>query len=319
MGCCAKTLHTLILLITSTLYLLLGLAIVIGSAATFFTKYGDIITPLYAASSLGGGLVILGVSVIGFKAACSRKKCMLGTFMVLDVLILVGAVASSALMFEYERVLNIAAESNLDDDVTHGIATLSKARANVVRTVVDNAFEACDGKTTYNAGPPGVFEFTCQDTQFSFLGNNVQGCLADGVNATAGSTFDECYNSPYWVETPALVNPPDPNQNLLAVLNRPKGIFCACSATIVNKLLDNFRYAKYVAVGVCVFLFLVFISCCYLCCCAKAVPEESQQAELTPVGPGRGWSAGGSVGSAPIQTKQKRGASRNDGAYLARP
>ena len=178
------------------------------------------------------------------------------------------------------------------------------------------------------------------------------------MNATVDSTFDECFNSPYWVETPALVNPPDPNSNLLRVLNRPKvctrppalrrpsstrasrhlqcwrlpihappcllspqGVFCACSATIINKLLDNFRYAKYMALVTCVFLFLVFVSCCYLCCCAKPVSDEAQNVQLTPVGPPqRGWSAGGTPMGAPIQTNKKaRGKSNNDGAYLARP
>ena len=162
MGCCGKTLHTLILVTASSLYLLLGLILVVGSASTFFTDYGKIITPMYAASSLGGGLVILGVSVIGFKAACSRKKNLLGTFMVLDIVLLIVAIVSSALMFEYEHVLDIAAESNLNDDVAHGIATLSKVRTDVIKKIANNAWTACDGQTVYNSG---TFTFSCNATQ----------------------------------------------------------------------------------------------------------------------------------------------------------
>lgn len=295
-----KTLHMTVLLFASSLYLVIGGAIIIGSAATFFTKYGKILTPFYAGLTLSGGAVIFLMSIVGFMAACKeRKKCYLTLFMLFDFLLLIMTVVAAAMFFHYEWVLHEAAKVDMDGDVRSGLATLDSVSTKAVKTVVDNAFAACDGRTTYATG---TYTFDCQDTQFSFLGENVNMCLLSpsATNATAGSGFYECYDTTNWPSTPTPVT----DANLLQVLNQPKGIFCACAETIVDRFLGHFKYTKYIDIALGAFFLLVFISCCYLCCTAKKNSEDdSDGVQLR-----QGWSAGS------VTAPKKR-----QDAYIARP
>ena len=58
MGVCVRSLHAAVLGIAATIYLVLGLAFIAASAATFFTAYGQIFTPIYAGSGMAAGVVI---------------------------------------------------------------------------------------------------------------------------------------------------------------------------------------------------------------------------------------------------------------------
>jgi hypothetical protein len=58
LGVCVRSLHAAVLGIAATIYLVLGLAFIAASAATFFTAYGQIFTPIYAGSGMAAGVVI---------------------------------------------------------------------------------------------------------------------------------------------------------------------------------------------------------------------------------------------------------------------
>jgi len=317
MGICS-TFHATILIIAATIYLTLGLAITAASAATFFTPYGKIFTPIYAGSGIGGGVLILIVAIIGYIAACKRGKCSLGLYMFFDLLIIVLIIIAVILMFRYEDVLNLATQANLDDEVKGGLAALSDAETTVVRDVVTKSFSACAGNTTYNATDE-MYSFACSDSAFSGLGEAVDSCMHDGVNATIGTIMYSCYTSENWPPATPL-NMPATVQNVLPVLQTPKGLYCACASAIMNEfILKYIGIAKWVGIGVAVFFVLIFLSCCWLCCSPNRKEKQPEanmrQVEFTP----GGWSAGSSGSGKQKAGYGKSGKYGGDAAYIAKP
>ena len=78
---------------------------------------GEIFTPLYAGSLLGGGIGIFLVAVMGLCAACDRdgKVRWLWLFMLLTLLIWGLTIIACIFMFSYEKVLlDVAGASEAD-------------------------------------------------------------------------------------------------------------------------------------------------------------------------------------------------------------
>jgi len=322
MGVCTN-LNAAVLGIAATLYLILGLAIIAASAATFFTPYGKIFTPIYAGSGLGTGILIFLVSVIGYLAACRQKSCWLGLYMGFDLLIVLLIIISVVLMFRYEDVLELATKASVDGQVEGGLAALSTWETNIIEDVVTNAFDACVPNITVTDASAETYAFVCRDSAFNALGEAVNECVANGVNATNGTIMHSCYNADNgWAATVPLIMPAIV-QNVLPVLGTAKGLYCACSATITNDfILKYIGMVKWVGIAIAVFFCLIFFSCCYLCCCAPK-PEATQQLdanariEFTP----GGWSAG-SVGYGASNKQKgygKSGKYGQDSAYIAKP
>jgi hypothetical protein len=324
-GVCT-TFNAAVLGIAATIYLILGLAFIAASAATFFTPYGKIFTPIYAGSGLGAGVIIFLVSVIGYLAACRRKSCWLGLYMGFDLLIVVLIIIAVVLMFRYEDVLKLATDANLDGTVTGGLAALSSWETNIVEDVVNNAFDACAGNTTVANATEDTFRFTCSDSNFNTLGSVVDTCVAGGVNATNGTIMHSCYNSDNGWAPPVPLYTPPTTADVLAVLQTAKGLYCACAQQVTNDfILKYITTVKYVGIAVAVFFVLIFLSCCYLCCCAPKEEKQLQnndnnqaRVEFTP----GGWSAGSNVGYGSNKQKGYGKSGKYGGenaAYIARP
>lgn len=310
---CCNSLNIFVLGFASTLYLVLGLALVAASGATFFTAYGEIFTPIYAGTGIGVGLLIFLVSVIGYLAACKQKKCWLSLFMLFDIIIIAVIVIMVVLMFRYEDALRLASEANLDEAVTGGLAALNRVETTIVRDVVNNAFSACDGNTTISNITIDTFDFSCSDSDFEMLGATVDRCMASPVNATIGTIMYSCYTSPRW-PTSVDLGTHDSGYELLPVLQTPKGLYCACASAITNEfILRYITTVKFIAIGVGGFFILIFLSCCYLCCAKKSDDNGDltnlRSVELTHGGnpqPQRGYQVGSNARSA-------------KGGFVARP
>lgn len=304
------------LIVASVIYLILGIALIAASTATFFTVFRDIITPLYATAFLGLGLVIFLVSIIGFMAARGKRKCWLALFMFFDLLIFALFVAAVVIAFWYEDVLKLASEVHVDTQIQAGVNGLTTWQTEIVETLVTNTVNVCNGTTALHPAPPPVYDFSCSnpDGIMQELAKEIDGCVASPINATAGTFFYGCYLSTAWNETTPLPQPPT-DANLIPVLNTPKGVYCACAATIMNDFILRYVYVfKWVGLGVAVFFLLIFFSCCHLCCCAaKDKDEETRAIEFTQ----QGWSAGNVSAYSQKNTGKKRGG-YND-AYIARP
>merc|ERR1719498_294547 len=106
---CCSTLTNVIVGVSAVIYLILGVVIAGVSASTFFTPYGEIITGVYAASGIGGGVAIFLISVVGFCVACSKRgTCLLSLFTLLTLIITLMIIIALVLMFDYESVLRSA-------------------------------------------------------------------------------------------------------------------------------------------------------------------------------------------------------------------
>jgi hypothetical protein len=319
MGFCS-TLNATVLGLAATIYLIIGLVFIAASAATFFTPYGEIFTPIYAGFGIGIGVLIFLVSVIGFLAACQKGKCWLGLYMSFDLLIIVLIIIAVILMFRYEDVLRLASDAGVDGAVTGGLAALTEYETNLIKDVVTNAFTACEGNTTVADATTGSFNFKCDDSYFNLLGESVNTCVSNGVNGTVGSIMYTCYMSDKWVQTDSdgdrvNLTQPATTENVLPVLQTPKGLYCACSSTIMNDfILKYIGVTKYVGIGIGVFFILIFLSCCYLCCCAPKPQEKEERVEFT----------GGYAGQPQVATQggyntKKKGGYNADAAYMVAP
>jgi len=274
MGCCAKLCScasNLFLGVSGVVYAILGLAIIVASAATFFTAYGDIFEPLYAGIGLGGGVFILLVGIIGMLAACKRGVCWLWVFTVWTFLLLLAVLVSLVVMFRYEDLLKEASKVNAEGGIIKAEDVVSSSATAAVRELTHNAFDACNA-TTLATAAPYEYSFRCTDSDFQNLGSILNDvCYTTDnaplmVNATVSSAFHQCYTGDYlkgWRAPVSLGSTSNPSSALvLRVLNTPKGLFCACSSTFINEyILPYVKNAKFVAIGVFVFFFFAFACC----------------------------------------------------------
>lgn len=324
----SSCLSNLMVIISATIYLILGVVLMAAAASTFFTPFGEILEPLYASSVLGGGVVIFLIAVIGLCAACDKRQrvCLLWLFTVLTFIVFCVSIGLAVAMFAYEDVLKEAAKVNLEEEVQTVTQAISGANTAVVKTLATNTFSACGANTTQTEDeyPLGFFNFTCRDSWFNVLGDTVQEkCLGptNAVNASMGSTFYKCYEGNQfatWVSTVDLTS-----STFEGVLNTPKGVFCACSSELINDyILPYLSWAKWVTIGVAVFFAMVFVACLVQICCVRGVcgkkseekfaDMESVQMNTYPADPNNNTIE-------PKKKKKQQSGKFNSGGYVARP
>lgn len=334
---CSECLTNSFLNLSATVYLILGIAIIGVAGSTFFTEYGKILTPMYAGAFLGGGVVLFVLAVIGYLAACRKRdkhtgvqgaRCLLWIFTVLTFLMFVVSIIGVIFMFDYEKILAGAAKANVDLDAA--TESLSDTSTTVIKDVTTNAFDACDANVTAMGVDPtsgyGFFQFRCENTYFKTLSTTINSaCLATGaVNASAGSLFADCYAGELLSESswpvpenaplPEVPDPPTPS-TVLATLNTPKGVFCACSSELLRDyVLKYLKFAKWIILGIAAFFMIVFFSCIHQlckrgCCGPKEAPQRDHGDIQMRYHQGNGWQAGGS----------QKAKNRGGGDFLARP
>ena len=157
--------------------------------------------------------------------------------------------------------------------------------------------------------------FQCRDPAFPTLVKTVnKRCLNDQLNATANSTFVRCYEGGMFASwthtndthlTTAL--------GVVAALNTPKGIFCACSSQLLNQYIRPYVAAGKVAALTCCFFFAFAVAACVHQLCVRGLDQQKKPLVadnnhgITMVysgGGGSGGSAekkGGSGGRRPFQ------------------
>lgn len=335
--CCRACMSNAVLGTCASLYVIIGVAIAATAGAAFFTPLGQIITPVYAACTMGGGIAIFIIGCIGLCAACDSQQrvCLLHLFTLLTLSMVVLSVVLAIIMFEYEAMLEAASAAGgevIKDDVAEGVAdatvAVSASSADVIRTMATNAFYAC-GATVNATEETARYTFRCSNSKdFGILAESINAtCMnpdvAVALNASAGSVFHKCYagsSFPSWSghdETGRAVSLSA--ATLLAALNTPKGLFCACSSTLIDAwILPYLGWAKYIAMCVCACFLLVLLACVHQicrrgCCGGKGRKEVERQPELSSIQM--------TYPDANAGKKKGKGASSkmNDGGYIARP
>jgi len=325
MGClksCCSCFTNIVLGFSAFIYLLLGIAITGVAISTFFTPYGQIITPIIAGSGIGGGVAIILIAIIGFCAACNKEStCLLSVFTILTFVVVLLLVVAIVLFFSYEELLHEAARVDKEDAFVAASAVVSTTGTSIVAELSKVTFTACNASVTPSS-EAGIYNFACRDNDFYQLSqilNNT--CLSDNpINASAGALFTRCYS-----DAPGTIFsswPPMYNLTVgsaastLMVLNTAKGILCACSSSILEEyIMPYLLTVKIIGICITVFFALSFVSCCYqLCkrCCCEKPPEAAAPPHA------RGWSVGGNV-QMTAQGKSGKGRKQPDSVYIARP
>ncbi len=71
---CLNGISNFILFLCATIYVLIGLSVMVAAGATFFTFAKAFVPPLYAGSAIAIGAVIFVVGIFGYAAMCSKRK-----------------------------------------------------------------------------------------------------------------------------------------------------------------------------------------------------------------------------------------------------
>jgi len=216
-------------------------------------------------------------------------------FTLLTLVMIVVMVAVTVLIFQYEEVLRIAANAGGEETrsevvhvVTQSVQLLDTASTAIISTLTTNTFSACEALVNAT-NMPMAYNFDCQQEYFESFANMINStCMAASVttmlNTTTGSVFYNCYEGNTFTGWPATVHLTD---GLLATLNTPKGLFCACSSTVITGyILPNLAWAKYVPIAVAVFFLLVFCACIHQlcqrgCCGGKGTKEDFSDVQMT--------------------------------------
>jgi hypothetical protein len=330
--CCAHLSNTLIV-VASTIYLLLGLITIGVAASTFFTAYGQILTPVYAGSFTGGGASLFIIAVIGFTVANNKK--IQGTrvqgglrplwiFTFLTFFMMVFTVVTLCIMFNYEQVLGIAAQANVVGSTTTAVEAIGTHGTTFVKTLSVNMCSACSPSVNTTSANYD-YTFACSNREFMRLGGIINNtCLIDPPIITDSGDFAKwgsfytCYggdmmNELVWVKpTPLPENVASVTEDdMLAALRTPKGVFCACSSQILTEfILPYFAWVKYIMTAICVFFFFVFVSCIHQLCtrgCCTSPRAREGSVEMRYHQQGGGASNG------------KKNQQRNRDEFLARP
>jgi len=293
-NCCRTCLSNAVIGTCASVYLIFGVAIASAAAATFFTPYGQILTPLYAGSMLGIGISIFAVGVVGLFAACDSKQrvCTLYVFGFLTLSMIVATAIVGALMFEYERILEVASGTGSEGGVQALSRSIDRASTAVVKTLATNAFYACGAMVNATLFSPAVYTFRCSDSAFSHLQDTINGTCTNGLNASVGAAYYHCYAGGAYLSWSAVdafghaVNLTA--SGTLASLNTPKGLFCACSSTVIDEyVLPYLRWAKWVVIALTNFLFFVLLACVHQlcergCCGGRHGSQRVERNDLTP-------------------------------------
>ena len=329
---CCGCISNAVLGICASIYLLLGTIIFAAGCATFVTPFGQIVPPLYAGCMIGGGVGIFIIACVGLCAACESQKkqnvCPLWIFTLLTFVMLVLASASTVIMFQYESVLSIASAAggeetsdSVDGAVGDAKSLLAGVSTTVIETLATNTFDACGANVTMAGGAIG-YVFTCNDDSFSFLEETITlGCLnpQSSINATNTSLYSTCYSSHDSdihsfpdLEAPVFLS----EDSIIATLNTPKGLYCACSSTLIDSyVMPYLAWAKYISLVIIVFFVLVLFACihqiCQRGCCGgknkSGGDEQFNDIQMTYPAGGAGYTAG------------KKKSRLNDNGFIARP
>lgn len=316
----------------ASIYLIIGVTLVAAGGAALVTPYGQIVTPLVAVLTMLGGAATFVVACIGLCAACENQQRVrsLHIFTLLTLAMVVLSVAAVVLLFQYESVLVLASEAGVEGGVANASAEIVEARTRVIDGLATSAFYKCGAMVNATAG--GALTFTCRDESFAMLAQAVNDtCFAPAsltsLNVSAGSVFASCYAGatfPSWHGEDASGRAIGLSSSPSAVLNTPKGIFCACSTTLVNLILPYLRWTKYAAIAVVLFFLLVLSACLHQikqrgCCGRKGLSEDGVQLQ-----PGSQQGAP-SINQTFDSEAAKKGAhksaklARNESGYLMRP
>lgn len=291
-GCLARGVSSIFINVCSSIYLLIGLIVIVAGFVSFLTPQGKaIITTLYAGGALATGFFILVVGILGFASQCSKKwyKAFLTAYMLFTVALITACGILGAFAFNFEDSMSLA----------EGITGASQPSATVLKNVgpmVRRTVNACEGaasrtRTMDDANPDELnFRYECTNRDFSFLGKAIDTCFKAGPVDISGSAYANELDStfPRWAPTgspffvcyhgkdsessrawPMPVYELDDANTVLAV-STPKGIFCQCSGALMDELRPYLQYMKWIYVGVVVFLLIVVVVCCYLLCCDKS-------------------------------------------------
>jgi len=316
----------------ASLYLIIGIGIAASGSATFFTAVGRIIDPGYAAALLGGGIAMFAIGCIGLCAACESKKKQnvlpLYLFMFLTLVMIAASVGLMIVLFQYEALLNLTTKAagtevaaTVENVTATAGSTVGRTGTTVIKTLATNAFYAC-GAAINATSLPSVFDFSCADPEFNMLQRTINSTCMD--TSAFNTTFYHCYEGDSFTGWQG-VDPFGVAVNLttttaLATLNTPKGLFCACSSTLIDAyILPYLAWAKWLPIGVCIFFILVFCACVHqLCtrgCCGGKGREDNAEKDLQPESIQMTYHD-----AQPPPKKGKKGAAGSSGGgYIARP
>ena len=235
-GCVASS----VVGISAFLYILLGVLILVMAAATLFTPFGQIITPFYAASGIGGGITITMIGFVGLFAVCDSEHVgRLWLFTLLTLCMVIGTIAATVVMFQYETLLRAAAlaggqggATQVRVDVSHVTHAVSVETTQVVRELATNAFVACNA-SIIATNVPDEYNFDCANGYFDDTASMINAsCMMPesyAVNLTVGSVFHRCYDGPTFASWPVPTplnasssGSPSGSSSILAVLNTPR-------------------------------------------------------------------------------------------------
>jgi len=282
---------------SSILFTALGAAVTtIGVMALALPWARAIVPGSYSGTTLGVGIVILLFALFGYISLCKKeKKCTLGLFMVFTLIITVLTVASTVFLFRSEEALRAA------DSVSFvNITSWELAAANELKGGIERTFEACGVTVVESASVPGEYALNCANSDLTEVQNAINARCLQGDNVDVESVYRECYVARSWWAPPDNVDPDD----VEAVLNTPKGLFCACYSEFQQNVETYFNVGKWVSLGNAIFFGIVFFACCYLCCCSKT-PQQQQKDKL--------------AAEQKAQQKQQQQQAGAGQPYLARP
>jgi hypothetical protein len=262
---------------------------------------------------------------------------MLHLFSMLTLLMVVLSIVVAVIMFEYENVLKLAsaaggelAREGVEEGVDEAVGAIGETSTTIISSIATNAFYACNA--VINATDiPMAFSFNCLSPDFPILAATINGTCMDPavtalLNVSSGSVFDTCYMGAAFTEwtgknafgTAVALSA----STLLAALNTPKGLFCACSSTLIDTyILPYLAWAKMAIIAVCVFFVVVYCACIHQICKRGCCGDKSKKKALEEKQPEMSSIQMTYPDAAPTQGKKgKKGHSKlNDGGYIARP
>mmetsp|Transcript_1129 Transcript_1129/g.3730 ORF Transcript_1129/g.3730 Transcript_1129/m.3730 type:complete len:281 (+) Transcript_1129:64-906(+) len=265
---CTRCTSLSLVLVASILFSVLGAAITtIGVMALALPWARALVPGWYSGITLGVGVVILLFAIFGYASLCKKeKKCTLGLFMVFTIIVTALTVASTVFLFRTEEALAYADKVSFVNITDWELSAAMELRGGVERT-----WDACNANVV-DLGA-GKYELTCAATEFGYVEDAVNARCLQEDNVDIESVYKECFVSGSWWPAPEGVDPND----VEAVLNTPKGIFCACYSEFHQNVETYFSVGKWVSLGSSIFFGIVFFACCYLCCCSKSPQKQQQQ------------------------------------------
>lgn len=272
--CLAKCSAKLVIIVSATLYLLLGVGTTIGFSASLFSVYGALLP--FSVSGLGllAGLLITAISTTGYCAACSKYRPWgwLVVFTLFTFALLVGAIFATAYLLNSATVLSAVASFESSTGMSGTEATAVQATRDfsaALAATFTAAFDACAANVTVLSAANATFHLGCRDEALEPIATLInEACLGPmhPVLDTTNSTFSVCESddSGIWPNTTASVLAAP----AAARFATARGIFCQCESALASTALGYVHMAVLPALLCDVYFSLVLFAGCYLLCCA---------------------------------------------------